>query len=495
MSTSQSSLERRALFLGTANAVDYGLQFLLPIVLTRALSPHAFGEYRLLWLAVSTVVAITPMFMSESLYFFLPRSDAQAKRLYVNQTMVWLIGAGLLSAWILSPWDPFLPATFRPVADANPISIPLFVLLWLAAYLIDVLPTVEERVRWQANVIVTLSIVRAVTLSTVALVTHGIEPVFWTLAAFAGFKLALLAFYIAREHGLGPPFFRWQSFTGQVKHAAPFGISGSLHGFRGQADQWVAAALFTVPMFASFSIATVIAPMVQLFRQSVNHVFLPSMSRSHSSGDVAAMLGLNSRANAIVALLVYPLLAFAFVFAAPLISFIYTRAYLDAVPVMRLYILALVAFVVELNSILLLLKQGPFAARVNAAVLVIALPLSYLGAHAWGLPGAAIGSVTAVYVERIASLTRIARLVDIPVRKLQDWSTLAGLAAASAISAVAAGAVLSYVDLRPLAKLAAGGALLALTYPFALAATGQLRELTQFIASLRGAVAHPRVAI
>jgi len=494
MTTAQSSLERRALFLGTANAIDYGLQFLLPIVLTRALDPHAFGEYRLLWLAVSTVVAITPMFMSESLYFFLPRSDADTKRLYVHQTMLWLIGAGLVSAWILSVADPFLPATFRHVSEENAISVPVFVLLWIAAYLIDVLPTVEERVRWQANVIVTLSVVRSAALSAVAILTHRIGPVFWTLAAFAGFKLALLAFYIAREHGLRGPYLRWQSFAGQVRHAAPFGISGSLHGFRGQADQWVAAALFPVSMFASFSIATVIAPMVQLFRQSVNHVFLPSMSRSHSAGDVTAMLALNSRANAIVALLVYPLLAFAFVFAAPLIAFIYTPAYLDAVPVMRLYIVALVAFVVELNSILLLLKQGPFAARVNAAVLAVALPLSYFGAITWGLPGAALGSVTAVFVERIVSLTRIARLVGIPVARLQDWSTLAGLAAASAISAVAAGAVLSYVELRPFAKLAAGGALLALTYPVGLAVTGQLRELTQFIASLRGAVVQPRIA-
>ena len=57
-------------------------------------------------------------------------------------------------------------------------------------------------------------------------------------------------------------------------------------------------------------------------------------------------------------------LAFAFVFADPLISLVYTRAYLDAVPVLRLYIVGLVAFVVELTSILFVLHQGPFAARV-----------------------------------------------------------------------------------------------------------------------------------
>src|SRR5262249_37731808 len=59
-----ASLARRALSLGTANAIDYALQFLLPIVLTRTLDPHSFGQYRLLWLAVSTLMLIAPMCMA-----------------------------------------------------------------------------------------------------------------------------------------------------------------------------------------------------------------------------------------------------------------------------------------------------------------------------------------------------------------------------------------------------------------------------------------------
>jgi O-antigen/teichoic acid export membrane protein len=234
--------------------------------------------------------------------------------------------------------------------------------------------------------------------------------------------------------------------------------------------------------------------MVQLFRKSVNHVFLPSMSRSHSEGDYPAMLKLNSRANAMVALLVYPLLAFAFVFAEPLIAFVYTPAYLDAVPVLRLYAVALVMFVVELNSILLLLKQGPFAACVNAGALAVSIPLSYFGAGTWGLPGAAVGSVAVIYAERIVSLTRISRLVGTPVARLQDWGTLAGILAAAAISAFAAGAALSYVALPPFLKLAAGTGILALAYPAALWITGQGRELTTFIASMRNAGAQPAIA-
>lgn len=494
MSQPQRSLERRALRLGTANALDYAVQFMVPIVLTRALDAQSFGEYRLLWLAVATLMVIVPMFMSESLYYFVPRSTPAERRLYVNQTILWLSVAGLVAAWALSPWNPWLPQKLQSLAYGHGLVVPAFVLCWIVAYLLDVLPTVDERVGWQANAIVGMSLLRAVVLSAVALATHDLGAVLVALAVLAALKVALLFFYVAQQHGLGRPLARADAFAGQVRHAAPFGLSGMLHGLRTQADQWVVAALFSVAMFASFSIATVLGPLVQLFRKSVNHVFLPSMSRSHSDGDLKAMLQLNSRANAMVALLVYPLLAFAFVFAEPLVAFVYTPTYLDAAPVLRVYAIALVVFVVELNSIMLLLKQGPYAAAVNAGALALAVPLSYFGAVTWGLPGAALGSVVVIYGERLISLVRIARQVALPVGQLQDWGTLVGILAAASVAALGAGAVLSYTDWTPFATLAAGGMILLLAYPAALHLTGQRRELVNFFASLRNAGAQPAIA-
>ncbi len=485
MSSAAASLARRALSLGTANAIDYAFQFLLPIVLTRTLDPHSFGQYRLLWLAVSTLMLITPMCMAPSLYYFLPRSDRPTQRLYVSQTLVFLLGAGLVSGWLLSQWNPLLPHSLAEVAAGHGPVVPAFALLWIFASMLDIVPTAEERVGWQAKAIVALSALRAVTLSATAIATHRLVPVLWALVAVTSVKAALLLYYVARHHGLRGPLARRDTFAAQVRQAAPFALSGALHGVRTQADQWIAAALFSVAMFASFSIATVLAPLVQIFRQSVNHVFLPSMSRLQSAGDFHGMLELNNRANAMVALLAYPLLAFAFVFADPLISLVYTRAYLDAVPVLRLYIVGLVAFVVELTSILFVLHQGPFAARVNAMVLAFSVPLSYFGALHWGLQGAALGSVAAIYGERLLSLSRIARLTAKPVTRLQNWSTLAGMLAAAAVAAAGAGAALRGFELAPLARLAAGAALVALTYPLALLVTGQGPELTGLFAALR----------
>ncbi len=491
MSAVPAALARRALSLGTANAIDYALQFLLPIVLTRTLDPHSFGQYRLLWLAVSTLMLVTPMCMHQSLYYFLPRSNRSTQRLYINQALVFLLAAGAISAWAVSQWNPLLPGSLAGLSDGHASAVPAFVLLWIFAATLDILPTAEEQVAWQAKAIVSLSALRAVGLSAAAIAAHDLADVLWTLAAFAAVKAGLLLYYVARHHGLGLPLLKRDTFSAQVRQAAPFALSGALHGVRQQADQWIAAALFTVAQFASFSIATVMAPLVQIFRQSVNHVFLPSMSRLQATGDVKGMLALNSRANAMVALLAYPLLAFAFVFAEPVISLVYTRAYLDAVPVLRIYTLGLVAFVVEITSILFVLHQGPFAARVNGLVLLVSVPLSWLGARTWGLQGAAIGSVAAIYAERLLSLSRIAALTGQPVGRLQNWNTLVGLLAAASLAAGAAGLALSGFELAPLTRLLAGGAIVAVAYPAALFLTGQRQELADFIAALRSGATPP----
>src|SRR4051812_50139958 len=103
---SANGLARRAFSLGAVKALDNALQFLLPIVLVRCLDGATFGEYRLLWLAVGTVMAIAPFSMPGALYFFLPRSDAPTRRLYIHQTLAFLALTGLVAALIVSPLHP-----------------------------------------------------------------------------------------------------------------------------------------------------------------------------------------------------------------------------------------------------------------------------------------------------------------------------------------------------------------------------------------------------
>src|SRR5262245_1203188 len=121
-------LGQRALSLGAVNALEYSAQFLLHVVLVLRRAPASFGEYRLLWLAAGTVMAVAPMAMPGCLYYFLPRSDAATRRLYINQTLLFLAVGGLIAAWAVSLWNPWLPGQLRGLAERGAI-VPAFVAL------------------------------------------------------------------------------------------------------------------------------------------------------------------------------------------------------------------------------------------------------------------------------------------------------------------------------------------------------------------------------
>jgi O-antigen/teichoic acid export membrane protein len=458
-------LKRRALSLGAVKTFDHAMQFLLPVVLARCLDAATFGEYRLLWLVVGTVMALATLNMAGGLYFFLPRSDARARRLYVHQTMLFLAASGLLFAAIVSPWNPLLPAAARPLA-AHGLLVPAFIALWVTTILLDHLPTIDERIRWQAWVTGGTTLLRVGLIAAAAWFTGELRVILWMLLAVVLTKLALLLYYVRRHHGLSAPWFEAPLFGAQFRHVAPIGASTALYSLRAQADQWVAASLFALSSFAAFSIAAIVGHVVHVLRQSVLEAFMPTMSRLHAAGDVRGMMAMNSRNNVLVGALLYPMLAFAFAFAEELITIVYTGAYLEAAPVMRVYITGMLVMVVELGSMVLLLRQGGFAFRVTALTLATSIAVSWGAAHYAGLAGAAMGSVLAVYLDRVLLLRRIARVTGIALRDLQDWGALVRpLALAAACAALAWVLVEHFLPgAGPMTRLAAGATVIALAY-------------------------------
>jgi O-antigen/teichoic acid export membrane protein len=133
-----------------------------------------------------------------------------------------------------------------------------------------------------------------------------------------------------------------------------------------------------------------------------------------------------------------PLLGFVFAFTEDVVSLVYTAAYVDAATVMRVYIVGLTALIVELASVMQLLRQGMFSLATNIVVLAVSVPLSWYGGVHLGLAGAAAGSVSALYLDRLIVLRRIAAISGVPVRAQQHWRELTRYLVWSALAAAAA---------------------------------------------------------
>jgi O-antigen/teichoic acid export membrane protein len=164
-----------------------------------------------------------------------------------------------------------------------------------------------------------------------------------------------------------------------------------------------------------------------------------------AAGELNSMMEMNARANAMVGMLLLPQLAYVFAFAEDIVSLVYTSSYIDAAPVMRVYIVGMVALVVELSSVLQLLRQGMFSLGMNVVVLAVAVPLSWFGGLELGLAGAAAGSVTALYLDRLLIVHRIKRVSGVRIRHQQHWSSFGRYVAWSIGAALTAWLTVHYL--------------------------------------------------
>jgi len=220
------------------------------------------------------------------------------------------------------------------------------------------------------------------------------------------------------------------------------GAGNAVYLLRLQADQWLVVVLFGSAVYGAYSIGTIVLALGGIIRATVNNAIFPEMSKAEAEGDFAKALSINKRSNVAVAFLVFPMLAFIFAAADPVIRLIYTDAYAGAIPVLRLHVVAFLVAVVEMSTVMLVLRQGAFLLRTSVIWLLVGLLASYAGSQLWGVPGAAVGAIVGNLLAISVLYARASRLVALPVSALQDWRTIARIGGAATIAGVVAYAAL-----------------------------------------------------
>jgi O-antigen/teichoic acid export membrane protein len=419
----EAGLRRSALLLAIAGGVEYGLQLLVPVILVRCIDETTFAQYRLLWLMAGTAFAIAPAFMPQSLFYFVPRADAEQKRIVVGNVIAYLAAAGCAAGAAAGAWNPWLQGAPRSLAiDSADISA-LFLAVSVMSAALDVLPTADGRAAWQAKATIALAAWRAALLIFAAANGADIAGIAFAMLLVAVARAAVLAWYIHRhlDGGLG---WSMRMLKTQLGYALPFAAGNALFLLRAQADQWVVALMLPPALFATFSIASVVLPIATLVRQPVYNAMMPRLNRAHERGDAGEAARLISRGNGAAALLLVPVLGAMFAAAPQLVEIIYTGRYLDAAPVMQVYLLGMMANAFAVGHVLPALDKGRFAAINSAACLAVSVALSVIGVLRWGLIGAALGSVLTLAVSELLSLRVVARSLGKSMYHMLDWNAL-----------------------------------------------------------------------
>jgi len=476
-------MKRQIATLGVANFSEFAIQFLIPVVLTRMLDAEGFGEYRLLWLIASTLLAILPMGVTSSLPYFLPRHDVNEQAIYVRQALIYLFLVSVATGFALSPLNPLLPDALKTMTAAH-FAVPIFLALWVFASILDIQLNAEQRVSFQAVVILGMAFLRVGAVVTGAVV-GGIDAIILGLTLVAIAKVVLLLAISSARYGRELWYGQTYRVLAHAKYAFPMGMNNAVYQFRMQADQWLVVVLFGATLYGVYSLGALALALGAIVRTTINHVIFPEMSKAQAEGDIAKVMTLNNQGNVTVSIFVFPILAYLFAAASPIIGLVYTDAYVDAIPVLRLNIVAFLVAVVEMSTVLLVLRQVPFVLGTSIVALVIALPVSYVGSQWWGLPGAVSGPILANVLSVAAVYVRASQLLKVSIGTIQDWLTITRIGGAAIIAGLIAHASLLLVPgLGYILQILISWVTSCFIYLLALIAFGQWRLIASGLALL-----------
>ena len=474
-----ASLLRQGIALSAARYIEQAIMLLTPVVLVRTIGPTAFGEYRLFWLLVTTVALLFAFDMPRSLLFFFVRLDSEGRRLYVGQTVLFLLAITTIAAVLIFVFGNALPSGMKDLLHDHGFLLAAFLFVSNLGLMLDVLPNAAGQIRWQAQAIVATSVVRAALVISAALFTQRLDVVLVATLIAACMRLGLLAYFIARHCGIRLFPLDKQHFREQLRYALPFGMATLLFHMRKQAEQWIVATMFSSAAFGIFSIATTLLMPIELLRNGLANLLLPKMSYLHSLGSHDELLRLNSQGNVILSVVIFPAIAALFAFSDEIIQFLFTKDYVSGSPVLRIYLIQTLVYSIEIITLLNVFKQGLSNMRYEASSLPFAVLSSLVGVWYYGLPGAAIGSVLGGLMVYALILKRLSEVMSVPIGRLQDWKNLGKIWSASVVCALV---VRFSVDLlKPSTPIAAigGPAAVLVLYTIILFATGYYRTLAE----------------
>jgi O-antigen/teichoic acid export membrane protein len=456
-----------ALILGRGAA--YLIAIAIPIALVRLLDPVAFGSYKQIFLIYGTLFLILQFGMAESLYYFLP--DAPERRgAYLVQTLLFLGGSGAAAAAALWLAAPAVAAGFDNPRLAGLLPIAgLFVFGMMLSYPLEMVLIIERRGGWAALAYVGSEAAKAAAMIVPLLWSGELAWLLWGLVGFAALRLAVLAAYLhrgglIRAGGVTAPLLDGALFRRQWAYAFPFGLAGCALLLQTSLDQYVVAARFDAAAFAVYAVGLFQIPIVELVGTVTASTFMVELARLRRAGAAEPALGLWHRVTGSLAWLAFPIFAFGWTLAEPLITLLFTAQYRASVPIFRVALAGVLLAPFLTDAVLRvhgdtgrILSVGLARLGVTAAVIAPALAVG-------GLPGAAAAGVLGHLAAKLLMLRQVGRRLEVGWERLLPWGELGRTAACAAAAALPLPWVAARFAGAPLGAVLGGGAAFVTVY-------------------------------
>jgi O-antigen/teichoic acid export membrane protein len=458
------SSTRAALSLMVGRTIGFAVAFVIPLLLVRALSQQEFGIYKYLFLLIATFGALQ-FGMAESLYYFVPRFPDAAGRAIANAiaTLV-VIGAvvavvAVLGAHAIAQWtgnltiEPYLP------------FVGVFLALTLISAPLEIVMVARKAYRRAAVTYALADAVRACALVLPGVLFRDLKALLAGAIVYGVLRVALLITYTLRE-------FRGQwrldsaLWKTQLGYALPFSAAIFVEVAQINLHQYVVWARFDPATFAIYAAGCLQIPLVDLLTMSVANVMMVRMSEELAEG--RRVIRLWHDAVERLAVVLVPLALALALTSYDVMVLLFTPAYAASAPIFAISTGAIVLAALPVDAMLRVWAQTRLLIVMNLIRLAVVIATISWAIGTFSLPGAMFVTIAGLVVSKSFAVTRIARLLQVPIANVLPWRPLGAIVAIALVSLVPAVWIHARLTLPPIGRGAAtacvyGAAYLAIT--------------------------------
>ena len=420
------------------------VSFAIPVVLARVLMPTAFGTYKQLFLIYMTLYGVAQVGAAESLYYFVPRKPAEAARSIANSLVTLSFVGALCLVALYVERDRIAGWMGNSVVAAELPLLALFLMLTLISAAFEIVIVSRNEAAKAAVVYAASDVTRTASFVIPAMAFGTLHAVLIGGVVFGALRVAAMLVYFSSVFGrsMRLDLVLWRQ---QWAYALPFAIAVGIDVIQANAHQWVVATRFDAAAFAIYAVGCLQIPLVDLICTSTANVMMVKLAEVAARSDGTA-LRIWHDTTVKLASLMFPLAALLFLSARAVIVVLFTKAYIAAIPILRVWCLMVIPSAFAVDGVLRAHARTRFLVTMNVVRLVVIVGLVGWLITVFGIVGAVLATLVGTVVVKVMAVVQIARVMNVGLSEVLPWKRLGATALNSAIPLAPAWVVMDKVS-------------------------------------------------
>lgn len=416
-----STLTSRSVVLVAARLSKYLVLLLSPVLLVRILDVEAYGQYREFVLYAMLLATVLSFGVSGNLLYFIPKDPAN-ERVFCNQSILFLLATTTVGLAVLYLGRDLVTG----FTSFDYLGLLLgYVFFYVNLDLVESYFLAKKRSDYVFVYSALMVLVRVAAVIGSAYVTRDPQQIIIVMTAVEAAKFLLLAVWWKRAVNISWAFDKSLARE-QLQYIVPIGAGLVAANVNQRFGGIFIAASLGPSALAIYAIGIYQIPIIGIVRSAVSDVIFPDMvQRGHS--DAQKTLDLWQRANVVFCFIVFPIFTLFMFYSEQFIVTMFTRNYIDAVPVFQVMLMMMVRLCFEMGTPLRARNKNGFFLKANLWALFLNVVLTLLLFERFGLMAPAIALVVSDILMAVYLGWAVTDIYSISVSRLFMWPKVAKL--------------------------------------------------------------------